>query len=101
MTAFAVSVNFDIADANRAEFEQLVRRNAAMSLAHEPGCRRFDVLVPVGGDDRSLSLYEVYDDPKAFDAHTATAHFRCVRRRRERHGSREVCPHLRASLMNR
>ncbi len=76
MTAFAVWVDFDIADANRAEFEQLVRRNAAMSLAHEPGCRRFDVLVPVGGDDRSLSLYEVYDDPKAFDAHTATAHFR-------------------------
>ena len=57
-----------------AAFRPLMDRNAVDSCSLEPGCRRFDVLVPEGEQDR-IFLYEIYDDRAAFDAHLKTAHF--------------------------
>ena len=48
--------------------------NAGASARDEPGCRRFDVVVPLGEADR-VFLYEIYDDRAAFDAHVKTAHY--------------------------
>jgi autoinducer 2-degrading protein len=52
----------------------LLVENARRSVADEPGCRRFDVLLPAEGADRVV-LYEIYDDEAAFDAHRITAHY--------------------------
>jgi quinol monooxygenase YgiN len=70
---FVVVVEFSVGAEGRARFLDLVRANAAASVRDEPGCRRFDVLVPP--QDGPVMLYEIYDSPAAFDAHLATAHF--------------------------
>jgi quinol monooxygenase YgiN len=49
--------------------------NAAASLANEPGCRRFDVLIPSPASS-TVALYEIYDDEAAFAAHLASTHFK-------------------------
>ena len=56
------------------EFMPLVLENARQSLADEPGCRRFDVLLPAEGTDRVV-LYEIYDGEDAYDAHRTTDHY--------------------------
>jgi quinol monooxygenase YgiN len=74
---FVVLVEFDVPAARVAEFVRLVGDNAAASVRDEPGCRRFDVLVPEGSNDPSrIVLYEIYRDADAFDAHLRTPHFR-------------------------
>jgi (4S)-4-hydroxy-5-phosphonooxypentane-2,3-dione isomerase len=52
----------------------LVLENARRSVADEPGCRRFDVLMPAERADRVV-LFEIYDDENAFDAHRTTDHY--------------------------
>lgn len=76
MTAptFAITVTFDLAAGQRDRFLDLVRKNAATSVEVEPGCHRFDVLVPE--EDDRVVLYEIYADRAAFDAHVATDHFK-------------------------
>ncbi len=71
---FVVLVEFDVPPEHSAAFMQHVRANAAASVRDEPGCRRFDVLQPED-DDGAITLYEIYHDRAAFDAHLATAHF--------------------------
>ncbi|UOM35675.1 putative quinol monooxygenase [Acuticoccus sp. I52.16.1] len=72
---YAILVTFRIADDAVATFTDLVRANAAASLADEPGCRRFDVLTdPAAPND--IVLYEIYDDEAAFRAHMQTGHFK-------------------------
>jgi (4S)-4-hydroxy-5-phosphonooxypentane-2,3-dione isomerase len=56
------------------QFRRLINENARASVRDEPGCRQFDVVVPEGEPD-SVLLYEIYDDPAAFAAHTKTPHF--------------------------
>jgi (4S)-4-hydroxy-5-phosphonooxypentane-2,3-dione isomerase len=52
-----------------------LRRNAAASLAREPGCLRFDVLRRHDDPDQFL-LYEVYVTRHAFRVgHLGSAHF--------------------------
>ena len=72
---FAVIVTFDIRAGACNRFLQLVRDNAAASLAHERGCLAFDVLRPASNPNDSVVLYEAYLDREAFDRHLATAHF--------------------------
>jgi quinol monooxygenase YgiN len=67
-------VTFDVAPEHAAAFRRLVLENAAASLRDEPGCRRFDVLVPEAGGDR-IVLYEIYDDADAFEAHLRSSHY--------------------------
>ena len=68
-----VTVEFDIAAPFRDKFLEFVRENAAQSVREEPGCLRFDVLVPEAGGP--LLLYEIYADRAAFNLHLASPHF--------------------------
>ena len=55
-------------------FIKHVTQNASDSLKFEPGCLRFDVLVP--SDSRtSIFLYEIYEDKEAFGLHLISKHF--------------------------
>lgn len=75
MAGYVITVDFELEPAEHGRFLQLVRHNARLSLAEEPGCRRFDVSVPRDGSPR-VFLYEVYADEAAFQAHLATPHFK-------------------------
>jgi quinol monooxygenase YgiN len=74
MTPYVITVEFCLRAGALSQFLPLVVANANASLRDEPGCRRFDVLVPEGRKDRVL-LYEIYDDEAAFAAHCRSAHF--------------------------
>jgi quinol monooxygenase YgiN len=74
-TAYVIWVEFDIHAEHLAQFTALVRVNAAASLANEPACRRFDVLLPSPASN-TVALYEIYDDEAAFGAHLASPHFK-------------------------
>lgn len=71
---YVIMVDFRLHPGALARFRPLIDANARASVANEPGCRRFDVVEPVGEADRIL-LYEIYDDAAAFDAHCRTTHF--------------------------
>lgn len=74
MTSFAIIVDFRLKPGAQTAFRRLVDANARDSSRIEAGCRRFDVLEPMGKADRVL-LYEIYDDRAAFDAHIRSDHF--------------------------
>lgn len=58
----------------REEFLEAIRAQAAASLEQEPGCLRFDVCESVNHPNR-FTLYEVYADEAAWEAHPQTEHF--------------------------
>lgn len=74
MSGFVIMVDFRLVPGTRQRFRPLIDANAITSVKEEPGCRRFDVVEPVGEDDR-IVLYEIYDDEAAFDVHCKSAHF--------------------------
>ena len=67
-------VEMRIRSGKTEEFMPFVLENARRSVADEPGCRRFDVLLPAEGTDRVV-LYEIYDGENAYDAHRTTDHY--------------------------
>ncbi len=71
---FAIIVTFRIAEDAFSAFLDLVKANAAASLADEPGCHRFDVLTDPAEPD-AVVLYEIYDDEAAFQTHMTMPHF--------------------------
>ncbi len=74
--SFALAVTFTVKQSQFERFVELVRANAAASLRVEPGCLRFDVLVPRNETPPTrVFLYEIYRDRAAFEAHVASAHF--------------------------
>jgi quinol monooxygenase YgiN len=56
------------------EFEQSLLHNARESVAHDPGCLRFDVS-QAQDDPTRWVLHEVYDSPDAHAAHRRSPHF--------------------------
>lgn len=74
---YVVIAEFAMGPEVRQRFLELIARNAAASVRDEPGCRRFDVLVPE--QDGPIVLYEIYESPAAFAAHLATPHFAAFR----------------------
>lgn len=71
---FVIMVDFRLRPGAEAAFRALVDENARSSVRDEPGCRRFDVVVPQEDHSRVL-LYEIYDSEAAFDDHCRTTHF--------------------------
>lgn len=75
MAKVALVVEFRLKPGAHAAFHAIIRDHAAGTRADEPGCERFDVLLPTGADgtpDTSrVLLYEVYADDAAFEAHKA------------------------------
>lgn len=74
MSGFVIVVEFRLKPGTFESFRRLIVENARASVRDEPGCRRFDVLVPEG-DRETVVLYEIYDDRAAFQAHLKTPHF--------------------------
>lgn len=72
---YLITVAFDVEPTRREQFVRLVTSNAQASLREEPGCLRFDVLLPVEPAEYDVLLYEIYRDREAFDAHLGSAHF--------------------------
>lgn len=72
---YVVTVSFEIHPGQGARFLEQMRRQAADSLAKEPGCHRFDVCIDPEARER-VFLYELYEDRAAFDLHLASEHFR-------------------------
>ena len=72
--SYAITVEFLLKPGSMKAFRKLIDGNAQNSLDLEPGCRRFDVLVPYSSEDK-IFLYEIYDDQPAFEAHLKTEHF--------------------------
>jgi (4S)-4-hydroxy-5-phosphonooxypentane-2,3-dione isomerase len=70
-----IYVEFMIKPASVERFRALILENARRSLADEPGCRRFDVLIDAEMSNR-IVLYEIYEDAAAFDRHVLTAHYK-------------------------
>jgi quinol monooxygenase YgiN len=70
----AIAVHLVIVGDALGDFMPLIEENARASLAHEPGCHRFDVCVDAD-DPARLFLYEVYADEMAFAAHLAAPHY--------------------------
>ncbi len=78
MSAIVLVVELTLVPGSKDNFLARVRRHREIVLNEEPGCQRFDVLVPVEEDDTVL-LHEVYDDQAAFDAHMETPHMKAYR----------------------
>ena len=55
-------------------FLKYITKNAKDSLKYEPGCFRFDVLVP-SNSTKSIFLYEIYENKEAFGLHLISKHF--------------------------
>lgn len=75
MDGLVILVEFRLKPGTRERFLAAVEPDAKASVGREPGCRRFDVLVPEGEAD-VVWLYEIYDDAAAFDAHMETPHLK-------------------------
>jgi len=74
MSRFVITVDFLLHPGALREFLPLMVENANKSHDLEPGCERFDVLLPKEAADRVL-LYEIYTDKAAFGEHLKAAHF--------------------------
>ncbi len=74
MNALAIWVTFKVAPEQFDRFHAAALEDARCSVRDEPGCRRFDVLIPKDGEG-SLTFYEVYDDADALAAHRQTPHY--------------------------
>lgn len=55
-------------------FMKMLAENAIASR-QEAGCRQFEVLVDPE-DETKITLFEIYQDAAAFEAHQQTAHFK-------------------------
>ena len=74
MSGYVITVDFNLHPGALKQFLPLIVENANRSRSVEPGCERFDVLVPKDSTDRVL-LYEIYRDKAAFGEHLKAAHF--------------------------
>lgn len=79
MTRFVVLAQFRVKPGKRDSFVALAETDATAAVANEPGCRRFDVLVPHDSTERVV-LYEIYDHKAAFDAHLKSPHLAAFRK---------------------
>lgn len=71
---FVITVAFQLEPEAADAFLALVKDNAASSVALEPECLRFDVLVPTDASGEIL-LYEVYRSEAGFNAHLRMPHY--------------------------
>lgn len=75
MPAIALVVELQLTAGSRDRFIARASEHRDNVLSHEPGCQRFDILVPDEGKDLVL-LYEVYADEAALETHFNTSYMR-------------------------
>lgn len=69
-----LQVSFRIQPDRLQDFITAIGKNATAAVRDEPGCRRFDVIQD-NEDPSRISLYEVYDNEAALDAHRRAPHY--------------------------
>ena len=67
MGEVAIVVEYEVKPKYREAFETLIREHVKGTLAEEPGCVRFDMMIP-REDARRIFLCEVYRDEDASGA---------------------------------
>jgi quinol monooxygenase YgiN len=72
--SYVVLPSFDVAEENLEAFLAAGRADAEASMAAEPGCLQFDVVVDRDVRPIRVVFYEVYADRTAFEAHLQTPH---------------------------
>jgi quinol monooxygenase YgiN len=70
----ALTVSLQVVPGHLEPFVAAVGENAERSFGDEPGCLAFDVSQDLS-DDHHFTLYELYADEAAVEAHRAAAHF--------------------------
>jgi quinol monooxygenase YgiN len=78
MPAIALVVEICTHPGQRNAFLARLRQHRENVRAHEPGCRRFEILLAEEEAD-SLVLYELYQDDDALRDHDAAPYFRAYR----------------------
>ena len=72
--SFVVLPSFEVAEDKLDAFLAAGRADAEASIAAEPGCLQFDVVVDRKARPIRVVFYEVYADRAAFEAHLRTPH---------------------------
>ena len=72
---FVIVAKFRIAPGKRNAFAELIDKQAKNSVSLEPDCHYFDVCQDEADPDLFV-LYEIYTDPKAFEAHRTYPHYK-------------------------
>lgn len=70
MSKIAIMGEIVTQDGHFEDYFTAMKTHAAASR-QEPGCERFDLVVPLKGENRVL-FYEIYADRASFDAHAST-----------------------------
>lgn len=75
MSEMTVIVEFETLEGAEPEFTRIITDHARRTLAEEPGCKRFEVIKPIGKDGapepNKVMVNELYADQTAVDAHNA------------------------------
>ena len=74
----SLSVSLQVVPGHLDDFVEAIRTNAERSFTDEPGCLYFDVSQDLA-DDHHFTLYELYADEAAVDAHRSAPHFKVWR----------------------
>ncbi len=72
---YSIIVKTQLKPGAREQFLDAMLKNAAASVANEPGCVVFDVLEDKAQADL-FHLYEIYRDEAALAAHKETVHYK-------------------------
>ena len=68
MPQYLVVARFEVEEGSFVLLIEEAQKIASASLLDEAGCRRYEVLLPVGSERRG-TLYEVYDDKSDHELH--------------------------------
>ncbi len=79
MTNIALSIDVRTTPGQRDAFVARIKQHGEFCLANEPGCLRFDVMIPLDEADRVV-VFEIYADKAALDAHDCTEYMAAYRR---------------------
>ncbi|TCO45015.1 quinol monooxygenase YgiN [Kribbella antiqua] len=74
----SLTVSLQVIPGHLGDFVEAIRTNAERSYHDEPGCRYFDVSQDEA-DDHHFTLYELYTDEAAVEAHRSAPHFKVWR----------------------
>jgi quinol monooxygenase YgiN len=75
MSAIVLLVELQINPGQKDTFLDRAREHRGNVLRQEPGCQRFDLVVPDEGGD-TVYLYEVYADDEALQTHFNTPYMK-------------------------
>lgn len=77
--SYIVLPEFHVAPGDLEAFLAAARADAEASIADEPGCLQFDVIVDRSASPARVMFYEVYTDRAGFEAHLQTPHLDAFR----------------------